>query len=253
MKALRIVFLLLVLAVAAFYTKLQRLESTAWSAPLVVSIYPINSDGKSSTSAYIDGLSERDFRAIESFFIKQWNKHRDSTFTPVQINLKTPIVSLPPEPPTDANILKAIFWSLRLRLWAYQQVEDGDKNAVNIFVRYQQVNERERLAHSLGLQKGLLGVVNAYAVDRYQSKNNVVIGHELLHTVGASDKYDLATGQPVYPGGFAEPSLRYNQSKAELMGGMIPLSENESLMPESLYQCIIGNKTASEIGWLNNL
>jgi len=253
MKALRIIILLVMLAVAAFYTKLQRIESTAWVDPLVVSIYPINTDGKESTAAYINELSVTDFRVIESFFKKQWRKHNDSRFLPVQVNLRAPILTLPPEPPTDGNVLKIMFWSLRLRVWAYQQTESSDKNSVDIFVRYHQVKEGERLAHSLGLQKGLIGVVNAYAVNRYQGKNNVVIAHELLHTVGASDKYDLNTGQPIYPDGFADPSRRYEQSKAELMGGVIPLSENESLMPESLHQCIIGNKTASEIGWLGNL
>ena len=47
-----------------------------------------------------------------------------------------------------------------------------------------------QLAHSLGLQKGLIGVVNAFASSSQAAENNVVIAHELLHTVGATDKYD---------------------------------------------------------------
>ena len=30
----------------------------------------------------------------------------------------------------------------------------------------------------------------------------------LLHGFGATDKYDLATGQPLYPKGYAEPALK---------------------------------------------
>jgi hypothetical protein len=78
-----------------------------------------------------------------------------------------------------------------------------------------------------------------------------VIAHELLHTLGATDKYDLRTNQPTQPDGYAEPDLQplYPQSFGELMGGRIPVSSTESTMPESLQQVIVGAKTAGEIGW----
>lgn len=81
--------------------------------------------------------------------------------------------------------------------------------------------------------------------------NHVVIAHELLHLVGATDKYDLATGTPVYPEGYAEPPLAplYPQSTAELMGGRIPLSPEASKMPKDLSECLLGPATAAEIGW----
>jgi hypothetical protein len=80
----------------------------------------------------------------------------------------------------------------------------------------------------------------------------VVLAHELLHTLNATDKYDLANGQPIYPDGFAEPSStpRYPQKLAELMGGYVPISEMKSITPTSLDETVIGEKTAREIGWL---
>ena len=36
-------------------------------------------------------------------------------------------------------------------------------------------------------------------------ENNVIVAHEILHTFGATDKYDPATTQPRYPDGYAEP------------------------------------------------
>jgi hypothetical protein len=73
----------------------------------------------------------------------------------------------------------------------------------------------------------------------------------LLHTLGATDKYDLRTNQPTQPDGFAEPDRQplYPQEFAELMGGRISVSSTEATTPESLEQVMVGAKTASEIGW----
>jgi len=78
-----------------------------------------------------------------------------------------------------------------------------------------------------------------------------VITHELLHTFGATDKYDPATGLPRYPDGFAEPELvpRYPQRLAEIMAGKMPLTSTEADLPENLGQERVGPLTAREIGW----
>ena len=251
MKLIRIILLLLILVFVAFYSKLQRLDTMAWIKPLEVSIYPINAGGDVLTGQYINALTAQDFLSLNQFFKVQWATYREFDADPVVITLKPEIMQQPPFPPTDGNILKVIFWSLRLRFWSYQQAVDSHRSTVNIFVRYHPVNANQPLAHSLGLQKGLIGVVNAYASAEYDEQNNLVIAHELLHTVGASDKYSLTTGQPSYPSGFASPNLRYRQSKAEIMAGKIPINEDESIMPESLKQSVIGVETAREIGWIN--
>ena len=111
--------------------------------------------------------------------------------------------------------------------------------------------DNERLGHSLGLKKGMLGVVTAFASNKMTCSNNVIIAHELLHTVGATDKYVLATNQPLYPMGFAEPERKplYPQRKAELMAGRIPVAQNKALMPRSLTSVVIGEASAIEILW----
>ena len=199
------------------------------------------------TQRYISTLSKRDFSSIETFFVKQWSQYSDLDFNPVELTLRDAVLVQPPEPPTNNNVLSVVFWSLRLRFWSYQQAVASDKNTVNVFVRYHQPKENQTLAHSLGLQKGLIGVVNGYALTDYQERNNLVVAHELLHTVGASDKYSLMTGQPLYPDGFASPEAEYSQTRAEIMAGKIPLSEHESVMPESLPPCVISKKTAIQI------
>ncbi len=85
------------------------------------------------------------------------------------------------------------------------------------------------------------------------SKNNVVIAHELLHTVGATDKYSPADNLPLFPIGYADPDRQplYPQSMAEIMGGRIPVSETQAVIPKSLVQAMIGPQTALEINWID--
>jgi len=76
--------------------------------------------------------------------------------------------------------------------------------------------------------------------------------HEVLHTLGATDKYNLANDLPIYPDGFAEPDLKplYPQRFAEVMGGRIPQSNTTANMPDHIKYAFIGPATAAEIGWL---
>jgi len=108
-----------------------------------------------------------------------------------------------------------------------------------------------RVGHSLGLQKGLIGVVNAFASQAQAAQNDVVIAHEFLHTLGATDKYDLRNNQPFFPDGYAEPERQplLPQAYAEIMAGRVPLTQTEAEMPASLDEALIGTQTAREINW----
>ena len=97
----------------------------------------------------------------------------------------------------------------------------------------------------------MIVIANAFASAEQEGANNVVIAHELLHTFGATDKYDPATNMPIYPEGFAEPDAQplLPQQRAEIMGGRIPRSRSEADIPRSLEQTMIGATTAREIHW----
>ena len=140
-----------------------------------------------------------------------------------------------------------------MRYWAWHVAREvGPPAHIQLFVLYNDPKLHPRVPHSLGLQKGLLGVVHVFASKRDAGGNNVVIAHELLHTLGATDKYDPVTDQPVYPEGYAEPGRMplYPQYLAEVMGGRIPLSATHSEIPGSLKRAVIGRATAVEINWL---
>jgi hypothetical protein len=252
-KQLRILFLLLVLFLVAASTWLTQLRSTSWEKPLTVAIYPINGDGSAQSAAYIEDLSLEAFDDIETFFVDEAEQFRLTLKQPVDIVLGPVLGERPPAPPRDRNPLGTMWWSLKMRWWAWQVGREmGPPANIQIFVLYNDPAANARLAHSLGLKKGLLGVVHAFAAERQTAANNVVIAHELLHTVGASDKYDPQTNLPLFPIGYAEPDKkpRWPQEFAEIMAGRLPLSQVEMRQANDLGEVMIGEYTAREIRWI---
>jgi hypothetical protein len=254
-KKLRILILLLILASVALGAWQAKTRAAEWKYPLSVVVYPINGDGSTASSDYIASLTKKDFRAIEVFFEEEFGRYDLKTVygAPIIVDIAGEVASSPPQPPQDGNVLKIIVWSLRLRYWAWRNDDyNGAAPQIRMFTRYFDPATTPVVAHSLGLQKGMLGVVNAFAGSLMAPTNNVVVAHELLHAVGATDKYDPDSNLPVYPDGYAEPVLlpRHPQKFAEIMGGRIPISEAEADMPRTLEQVLIGELTAREINWL---
>jgi hypothetical protein len=120
---------------------------------------------------------------------------------------------------------------------------------VRIFVRYHKPVFGGVLESSVGLQKGMVGIVNGYASRSHRGTNNVIIAHEFLHTLGATDKYSMVDGHPIAPDGLAEPDRDplYPQRYAEIMGGRIALTADDSVIPKNLEYALIGPLTAREI------
>jgi len=253
-RKLRLILLLFILFVVGMDTYLTKIRTTDWDRPLYVLIHPINGDGSETSREYIQGLGLENFEDVEQFFKDEAERYKLSLAQPVKVILAPPLQVFPPPPPKDRQVLKIMLWSLKLRYWSatVDSAYAGPPEDVNIYVKYFDPDSFSTLEHSLGLEKGLIGVVNAYASTRMDATNNVVIAHEFLHTVGASDKYDLSSGQPLFPDGYADPERqpRHPQEYAEIMGGKVPISDHESKIPESLYSALVGNKTAREINWL---
>jgi len=250
-RKLRIAVLLYVLLVVALTTWSARVRNTDWNSPLWVVIYPINGEGNARTADYIRTLSERDFESIETVIRTEAAGWHIALNQPVVVKLAPEVTSIPPPPPAGRNPLAVGWWSLRLRLWASLNDTFEGPNDIRLYAVYYDPENRRTLAHSLGLEKGFIGVVNGFGDERYTDTNNVVLAHEMLHTLGATDKYDPGTNQALFPSGYAEPDREplYPQRKAELMGGRIPLSRDASKMPKALEETVIGPVTAFEIGW----
>ena len=250
-KAFRISILLFILFFVAVSTWLAQARSTDWNNSLWVKIYPINADGSDEAARFIDNLQVGDFEGIEAFIARETERYARNLSRPVRIELGTPIREQPPELPGEPNMFSAMTWSLKMRWWSGSITDDQDKIEpdVRIFVRYHRPGHAVRLENSVGLRKGMVGIVNGYASRRHRGANNVIIAHEFLHTLGATDKYSPINGHPVGPDGIAEPERTplYPQRYAEIMGGRIALAEDDSVIPKSLKYAVIGPLTASEI------
>ncbi len=250
-KKIRIAILLLVLVIVSLNTWLTQSRSTDWNDSVYVKIYPINADSSTTSSNYIQSLELRHFHGIEDFLEREASRYGHGLAKPVRMELGTEIDEQPPTLGSSPSVFKVMWWSMQMRWWASDVASSQDHPApdVRIFVRYHTPSNEITLENSVGLQKGMVGVVNAFASRQLAGINNVVIAHEFLHTLGASDKYHPADGFPEFPLGYAEPdrSPLYPQKYAEIMGGRIPESEKQAHIPKNLKYVIIGDTTAQEI------
>lgn len=252
-RILRIAVLLLALVAVASQAWLERAGARDWTEPLWVGIFPIGADDDPATEAYLGALQRSSFDAIERYFEAEGREYGLALERPVHIELYPRVARRPPELPAQAGWLRTAAWSLAMRWYAWRVTSGAEGAPANIrlFVQYHAPERLAVLPHSVGLSKGLMGVVHAYADRGHEGGNDIVIAHELLHTLGATDKYDLATLQPLYPAGYAEPEHepRYPQALAEIMAGRRALSAREAEMPASLDGTAIGPSTAREIAW----
>ena len=251
-RKFRIIILLLILATALQELWLDKAD-LAWRHNLYVAVYPVNADGREEVSAYIRTLSRDDFEPMAEYFAEEAKSYKLGLRHPIEVQLGAVVNELPPEPPSNGSVLSTMLWSLKFRWFAWQHSPEVNvKPDIRLYLLYYDPKTSSRLGHSTALNKGRIGRVNLFGSSAYAKMNLVVTAHELLHTLSATDKYDLQNDLPSYPEGYAEPDKMplYPQNFAELMGGRVPISANEADIPKSLRHTLIGEKTAREIGWL---
>jgi hypothetical protein len=250
-KHLRYLILLLILLFVIVNEALIKSRSTSWEIPLQVKIYAVNADNRVATGRYIDALNEHHFQAIENFVNREARRY-GVVIDAIRVEYRGRLQTAPPQPPSGQNLLQNIWWSLKFRAWAALRAWDSDsrRGEVQLFINYYDLETTAALRHSVGLQGGLIGIINAFAEKSYQGSNQVVVIHELLHTLGARDKYDGAN-LPIHPQGYASPYSQplYPQRQAEIMGGRIPITAQQARMPQALTEVVIGIYTATEINW----
>ena len=262
-KLLRVLVLLFILFIVAVDSWLDSARSTDWNDTLNVVVVPINPENSESVANYIQSFDSDAFKPIEDFFDREASHYLSLDKSAFKLILGNELFQEPPklaasgDGESKVQWFDALVWSLKTRFWVYKTKKNYKHlyPDIMLFVNYYDPVIHRRVRHSLGLEKGLYSIVYAFGSEGDKKGNHVVIAHELLHTLGASDKYALNSNQPLYPIGYASRDKRplYPQDKAELMAGRIPVSENKAIMPDSLVNVLIGPETAMEINWLEFL
>ncbi|GAB0150893.1 MULTISPECIES: hypothetical protein [Marinobacterium] len=246
-------FLLLILLLLLANVWFSRSNEVWWHQPVRLAIYPVNADGEALTQAWIDQLRVEQFQDIELFFNREASRYRLPLEQPVRVQLAPQVESIPPQVPEHPSILDAIWWSLKMQVWVvFNDTLSDDEVDARVFMNFHLPHNEVGMRHSLGLQRGLIGLVNGYAGVDYQGRNNLIATHEFLHTLGASDKYNAETTEPLWPDGYADPTKvpLFPQTRAEIMGGRVQVSPGWALLPPSLEHVVVGAATAIEINWL---
>lgn len=250
-KWIRVGFLLVILLSVATGEWLDQRRLWAWRDSATVAIYPVAGDSGAATGRYVRALTEADFADIERFFADEAKRYGLGIANPVKVYLYPPPADAPPPPPAETSGLSVVVWSLKLRYYAWRAGHMGD-GRIRLFIVYHDGRRLPALPHSLGLERGHIGVVHAFADPAMAGSNNVIVAHELLHTLGASDRYDPATNLPLFPDGLGDPDQRplLPQDFAEIMAGRRLVTPTSAEIPDSLSECLIGPATATEIHWL---
>jgi hypothetical protein len=224
----RIALLLGVLAFTAAWgasTEYRRRIRSHWDRPLQVGVVMLAPAGTVDMDAWRRGVSRLSARLGE-----EMHRHRGGEAVPFEISVVGPVPwtgTLPFSPPTSSPMDRA--WHA-LDVWRTVRGIDSAAGGVaggfdvRVFVQAAPVQGRDMVfAEGSGALNGEVAFVRGSA-----SRDLViplqVVGHELLHMVGATDKYD-GNGHAREPDGLADPERlpRYPQDHAEWMAGEVAL------------------------------
>lgn len=243
-QAIRVAFLLMVLAVVAFRTYADRRAIQSWEQPLLVRVFPLAYEADDEIAAYAKSVPHDLYTPTAQYLEQEAQRYGVTTSPLIELVVDHGLRERPPLLADTPSVLDAILFSLKLRWFASGRGGPAD---VRMFVLYHRPAPGKSVPHSVGLERGHVGIVHAFAGLEHEPRNAVVMAHELLHTAGATDKYD-ASGAPIFPEGYADPDAEV-QTQAELMAAALPTPEGPRLA-ENLGECVVGPTTAREIGWV---
>ena len=251
-KKYRVTFLLAILVGVIWLAVTDRTPAPPdWDEALKVVIYPHNADGSDAAERFIAEQKPEDFEPITDFFTEQAARYELPIARPFELLMGPPLASAPRSPPRSGNFLERLRWGLSIRWWQFR-FRDHDNNPDIIVIAHHFAPEnRPSMPCPVAIDEYRLVIANLVAGEP-DCQGLVIIAHEILHTVGASDLHDLYTLIPRFPEGYAEPDRepRYPQTHAELMAPRIPIAPYSEKEAHSFDEVVIGQTTAREIGWI---
>jgi len=250
---IRVSVLLTILLGVLLYAWLDvrsRRARIAWERPLQVGLVVVRA-GPVATEA-TDSLRAR-LPMLQSRLSEAFSRYR-SGGVPVYFQMAGPVDGRRPPAPRGGGVLDAARDSYEM--WRYSREVDrraglnssATDARIYLIVR-EPMDAKRKFVEGFGEQGGRVGVVEVELDDAMVDYALLVAVHELLHTIGATDKYD-ETGQALVPEGLAEPDLQplYPQRYVEVMARGRPIAPGKEELPGSLDELGIGPSTAREIG-----
>jgi len=253
-RNVRVAILLTVLVAVGFATLATKRRLHRWVAPLTIAIVPVAADGSRIEQAYIENLAPDAFAPVARFLVARARGFHRNLDGIIDLRLDPPARELPPAAPENSDSMLAVIkWSLALRYWDWALAHHDRRPGadIRIYVLFHQVSASQSLDASVGLEQGHIGIVQAPIGEANLGWTELAVAHELLHTLGATDKYD-AEGLPRVPDGLANPDQEppEPQERCEVMSGSVPVEVGKARLARSLEECVVNRFTAAEIGWV---
>jgi hypothetical protein len=233
-------------------TSYKRWVRGHWRRPLLVGLVLLSPDGDIDAETWRRGASRLADRLAEE--MQRW---RGPDAIPFDLSVVGPVAWDRPLPftPRSGSLIDRAWHALDV----WRTAREIDRAAggvaggfdIRVFVlAAPALGDHTEFAEGSGAVNGEVAFVRGSAGGDLSIPLQA-IGHELLHTVGASDKYD-GQGHAREPDGLADPDRvpRYPQDHAEWMVGEVTTSPGRGRLPASIDELQVGPTTAREIGWV---
>ncbi|HXX70499.1 MAG TPA: hypothetical protein VEK07_25175 [Polyangiaceae bacterium] len=246
--------ILLIVILWAWRDVRSRRERNDWERPLSVAIVLVRRGSLDAEA--VDAFRER-IPALDARLVEECHRYRPASVHPFVFTFFGPI-DMPESLPKMAGsgLLASARESWALWRWTSRADRKAGLDAriydsrVYVVAR-PPLNAQREVVEGESEEGGRVGTVEVELDASMADFALFVTAHELLHTLGASDKYD-STGKTLIPSGLAEPDRDppFPQRFAEVMARNLPVDASTERPPTSLDELGVGPVTASEIGWL---
>ncbi len=202
--------------------------------------------------------TEGNVAGLARWFEEEYMRHTGKSGPPIEFIVRGPIAADRPAPsiPSAEDSFFTRWRATRAFLDYFDRIGRDEKlvfaayDAV-VFVYFYDEDEKDKYRHhhSVASRRERRGVVFTELSHARIDRACAILAHEVCHTLGATDKYE---GQrSLFPHGFADPDREppYPQDQAEIMALGIPIEPGRERVIEDLGDCVIGRRTAEEIGW----
>ena len=201
-KRLRIAVLLYVLlfvAPAQFFT--ARHTRRTGTRRCGSTSMPSRATASPPRGAIIDGLSATEFADAEAFLAREAKRYGVALEQPFKLRIvgeharRAAAARRRRRPPRRPVVELAH----ALARYAPAVAERGPSGDIVVFAVFHEPTDGVALDRSTALDKGLIAVANLFADRDARATNQIVLAHELLHTLRATDKYSSTSNAPSLP------------------------------------------------------